>query len=212
MKYQIPSIFFLLLIPIAVFPQVFRSGDPTSDKCVALAIVNIELPEYRFQEDNPVSKSMIIGFSEKSKEVEVYFLDDRYDFSLHSIQYGDTLVLNFSSQTTERQKRVIALRNITLQKRIEILMSKYIDVDFWDVKRRIDSLPVLDDGLIVKWLVAKKRFLQHITIDNQGYHEINIGDEKDLLFSERLFGQLYSIYISGHNDTNRRRETVEIQK
>ena len=43
-------------------------------------------------------------------------------------------------------------------------MSKYIDVDFWDVKRRIDSPPVLDDGLIVKWLVAKK------TISTTHYH------------------------------------------
>ena len=154
------------------------------DTCYVLAIANVDLTtdlQKKYEERN-IATSAIVGYSFSDDEVKIYLLDDRYDFDLYSIQKGDS---------------------ITLHERIRKNDSIYIDIDFWNIEKKLSLPPSLDDGLFLKWEIAKRRFIKHIVKDSQGFHKLDVENEDDLRLSKRTFGQLYCMYILAHNETMR---------
>ena len=77
---------------------------------------------------------------------------------------------------------------------------------FFDIEKKLGLPPSLDDGLFLKWEIAKRRFMEHIIEDNQGLHTLDTENADDLRLSKRTFGQLYCIYILMHNETIRNKE------
>lgn len=196
---------FLLLFMAAssaVSQTVFKSS---VDTCMVQAIVNMDLSEElqkKYKEDF-ICASAIIGSSLDNGEIRCYYLDDRYDFDLHSIQKDDTVTIIFPLSASEGQKRVTAIKNHSLVKRLESHGNDYIDIDFWNVEQKLNFPPTLDDGLFLKWEIAKQRFMKHIKKDCQGLHRLDTDDEEELSLSKRTFAQLYCIYILAHNETIR---------
>ena len=159
------------------------------DTCYVLAIANVDLTtdlQKKYEERN-IATSAIVGYSFSDDEVKIYLLDDRYDFDLYSIQKGDSITLHYPS----------------FQERIRKNDSIYIDIDFWNIEKKLSLPPSLDDGLFLKWEIAKRRFIKHIVKDSQGFHKLDVENEDDLRLSKRTFGQLYCMYILAHNETMR---------
>ena len=127
--------------------------------------------------------------------MKIYLLDDRYDFDLYSIQKGDSITLHYPHTSQEKEKKAIAIHNHSFQERIRKNDSIYIDIDFWNIEKKLSLPPSLDDGLFLKWEIAKRRFIKHIVKDSQGFHKLDVENEDDLRLSKRTFGQLYCMYI-----------------
>ena len=102
-----------------------------------------------------------------------------------------------------KEKKAIAIHNHSFQERIRKNDSIYIDIDFWNIEKKLSLPPSLDDGLFLKWEIAKRRFIKHIVKDSQGFHKLDVENEDDLRLSKRTFGQLYCMYILAHNETMR---------
>ena len=179
--------------------------DTALDACYVLAIVNIGLTTdlQKKYEEKDIATSVIIGYSLSSNEVKLYWLDDRYDFDLYSIQKGDSITLYYPHTSQENKKKAIAINNHSFQERIRKNDSIYIDVDFFDMEEKWSLPPSLDDGLFLRWEIAKQRFIRHIIKDSQGLHRLDVENEDDLRLSKRTFGQLYCLYILAHNETIR---------
>ena len=175
------------------------------DTCYVLAIANVDLTtdlQKKYEERN-IATSAIVGYSFSDDEVKIYLLDDRYDFDLYSIQKGDSITLHYPHTSQEKEKKAIAIHNHSLQERIIKNDSIYIDIDFWNIEKKLSLPPSLDDGLFLKWEIAKRRFIKHIVKDSQGFHKLDVENEDDLRLSKRTFGQLYCMYILAHNETMR---------
>lgn len=175
------------------------------DTCYVLAIANVDLTtdlQKKYEERN-IATSAIVGYSFSDDEVKIYLLDDRYDFDLYSIQKGDSITLHYPHTSQEKEKKAIAMHNHSFQERIRKNDSIYIDIDFWNIEKKLSLPPSLDDGLFLKWEIAKRRFIKHIVKDSQGFHKLDVENEDDLRLSKRTFGQLYCMYILAHNETMR---------
>lgn len=175
------------------------------DTCYVLAIANVDLTtdlQKKYEERN-IATSAIVGYSFSDDEVKIYLLDDRYDFDLYSIQKGDSITLHYPHTSQEKEKKAIAIHNHSFQERIRKNDSIYIDIDFWNIEKKLSLPPSLDDGLFLKWEIAKRRFIKHIVKDSQGFHKLDVENEDDLRLSKRTFGQLYCMYILAHNETIR---------
>lgn len=201
MKNYIYTFYCLLLSVSSVFAQSKMRG--VTDSYVVLGLVNVPLSDTT--EKHKVEPTMLVVLSPKTRDVEVCWLDARYEYDLHSIQYGDTLNLTFSGATRVNSKVIQALDNKSLNTRMAELKDRFIDIDFWAVKKRVKGLPTFDDGLVVNWLVARDRFLQSLAVDEEGYQELLVDDFRELKLSERLFTQLYNHYVASNNETIRRR-------
>lgn len=167
------------------------------DTCYVLAIANVDLTtdlQKKYEERN-IATSAIVGYSFSDDEVKIYLLDDRYDFDLYSIQKGDSITLHYPHTSQEKEKKAIAIHNHSFQERIRKNDSIYIDIDFWNIEKKLSLPPSLDDGLFLKWEIAKRRFIKHIVKDSQGFHKLDVENEDDLRLSKRTFGQLYCMYI-----------------
>lgn len=203
---KIKTIVFLLLClvnPIAK-SQVLL-GNKSSDACYVLAIANNDLTmdiQKKYAGQNTAT-SVIIGYSLSDSEVKLYWLDDRYDFDLYSIQKGDSITLHYPHTSQEHEKKAIAINNHSFQERIKKNDSIYVDIDFFDIEEKLSSPPSLDDGLFLRWEIAKRRFLEHLIKDSQGFHRLDVKNEDELRLSKRTFGQLYCIYVLAHNETIR---------
>lgn len=184
----------------------FFGGDfLVSPTCYVLAIANVDLTtdlQKKYEERN-IATSAIVGYSFSDDEVKIYLLDDRYDFDLYSIQKGDSITLHYPHTSQEKEKKAIAIHNHSFQERIRKNDSIYIDIDFWNIEKKLSLPPSLDDGLFLKWEIAKRRFIKHIVKDSQGFHKLDVENEDDLRLSKRTFGQLYCMYILAHNETMR---------
>mgnify|MGYP006868207275 CR=1 FL=1 len=178
------------------------------DACYVLAIVNIDLTTdlQKKYEEKYIATSVIIGYSLSNNEVKLYWLDDRYDFDLYSIQKGDSITLYYPHTSRENKKKAIAINNHSFQERITKNDSIYIDIDFFDIEKKLSLPPSLDDGLFLRWEIAKQRFIGHIIKDSQGLHRLDVESEDDLRLSKRIFGQLYCMYILAHNETIRNKK------
>lgn len=203
MKNKIRIVFFLLL---CLVNQGTKSqallDDKSLDACRVLAIANVDLTKdlrERYEGKN-IATSVIVGYSLRDDEVKFYWLDDRYDFDLYSIQKGDSITLHYPHAPQEDERKAIAMTNHSFQERVRKDDSFYVDVDFFDIEKRLDLPPSLDDGLFLKWEIAKQRFMKHLIKDSQGFHRLNVEDEEELRLSKRTFGQLYCMYILVHNE------------
>lgn len=144
------------------------------DTCYVLAIANVDLTtdlQKKYEERN-IATSAIVGYSFSDDEVKIYLLDDRYDFDLYSIQKGDSITLHYPHTSQEKEKKAIAIHNHSFQERIRKNDSIYIDIDFWNIEKKLSLPPSLDDGLFLKWEIAKRRFIKHIVKDSQGFHNL----------------------------------------
>ena len=103
----------------------------------------------------------------------------------------------------EDERKAIAMTNHSFQERIRKNNNIYIDIDFFDIEEKLGLPPSLDDGLFLKWEIAKQRFMKHLIKDSQGFHRLNVEEEEELRLSKRIFGQLYCMYILVHNETIR---------
>lgn len=56
------------------------------------------------------------------------------------------------------------MTNHSFQERIRKNDSIYIDIDFWNIEKKLSLPPSLDDGLFLKWEIAKRRFIKHILV------------------------------------------------
>lgn len=202
MKNKIRIVLFLLL---CLVNQGAKSqallDDKSLDACHVLAIANVDFAtdlRERY-EAKDIATSVIVGYSLNDDEVKLYWLDDRYDFDLYSIQKGDSITLHYSHAPQEDERKAIAITNHSFQERIRKNDSIYIDVDFFDIEKRLDFPPSLDDGLFLKWEIAKQRFMRHIIKNEQGLHSLDVENEEELRLSKRTFGQLYCMYILVHN-------------
>lgn len=132
------------------------------DTCYVLAIANVDLTtdlQKKYEERN-IATSAIVGYSFSDDEVKIYLLDDRYDFDLYSIQKGDSITLHYPHTSQEKEKKAIAIHNHSFQERIRKNDSIYIDIDFWNIEKKLSLPPSLDDGLFLKWEIAKRRFIK----------------------------------------------------
>ena len=123
------------------------------DTCYVLAIANVDLTtdlQKKYEERN-IATSAIVGYSFSDDEVKIYLLDDRYDFDLYSIQKGDSITLHYPHTSQEKEKKAIAIHNHSFQERIRKNDSIYIDIDFWNIEKKLSLPPSLDDGLFLKW-------------------------------------------------------------
>lgn len=204
MKNEIRIVFFLLLL-LCLVNQGAKSqtllDDKSLDACRVLAITNVDLTKdlrERYEGKN-IATSVIVGYSLNDEEVKFYWLDDRYDFDLYSIQKGDSITLHYPHATQEDERKAIAITNHCFQERVRKNDSIYIDIDFFDIEKRLDFPPSLDDGLFLKWEIAKQRFMRHIIKNEQGLHSLDVENEEELRLSKRTFGQLYCMYILVHN-------------
>lgn len=196
---------FLLAVIKANAESAISTKEGSRDSCIVLAIINMDSAE-RLQtnyEDPFLSKNIIVGTSLGKEKIELFFLDDSYDFDLYSLQKGDTIMLHYPSKNHGKQKKAVAIENPNYLKKVQNYGDQYIDLDIWDIDKKLSTPPVLDDGSFLKWDVAKRRFIKHLMEDKQGYHTLDVEDESKLSLSKRLFGQLYNIYVSGHNETIR---------
>lgn len=116
------------------------------------------------------------------------------------------ITLHYPHMSIDNRKRAIAMDNHSFQERIRENDSIYVDIDFFDIEKKLGLPPSLDDGLFLKWEIAKRRFMEHIIEDNQGLHTLDTENADDLRLSKRTFGQLYCIYILMHNETIRNKE------
>ncbi len=205
-KSKIKTVVFLLLYlinPIAKSQVLFENK--SSDTCYVLAIANIDLTMdlHKKYEAQNIATSVIVGYSLGDNEVKLYWLDDRYDFDLYSIQKGDSITLHYPHTSQGNEKKAIAINNHSFQERIRKNDSIYIDIDFFDIEEKLSSPPSLDDGLFLRWEIAKQRFLKHLIKDSQGFHRLDAENEDELRLSKRTFGQLYCMYVLAHNETIR---------
>lgn len=197
---------FLCLVTPRAKSQVLLENK-SLDVCV-IDIVNVGLStdiQNKYNNEH-ILTSVIIGYNLRKNEVAFYWLDDRYDFDLYYIQKGDSITLHYP-HTSQQNKKIaaIAMDNHSFQKRVRDNDSVYIDVDFFEVEKKSDLPPSLDEGLFLRWEIAKRRFMKHIIEDRQGLHTLDTDnvDADDLRLSKRTFGQLYCIYILMHNETIR---------
>jgi hypothetical protein len=206
---KIEIVFFLLLCLVnsKAKSQILLENE-SLDACYVLAIANIDLTTglQKKYEEEYIATSVIVGYSLSDNEVKLYWLDDRYDFDLYSIQKNDSITLHYPHMLRENKKIAIAMNNHSLQERIRKNDSIYIDIDFFDIEKELGLPPSLDEGLFLKWEIAKRRFIEHIIEDSQGLHRLDIEDADDLRLSERTFCQLYCIYILIHNKTIRNKK------
>ena len=100
-------------------------------------------------EERNIATSAIVGYSFSDDEVKIYLLDDRYDFDLYSIQKGDSITLHYPHTSQEKEKKAIAIHNHSFQERIRKNDSIYIDIDFWNIEKKLSLPPSLDDGLFL---------------------------------------------------------------
>lgn len=198
---------FLCFVTPRAKSQVLLEND-SSDVCKVIDIVNVGLSTeiQKKYEKEYIATSVIVGYNLRKNEVEFYWLDDRYDFDLYSLQKGDSITLHYPHMSIDNRKRAIAMDNHSFQERIRENDSIYVDIDFFDIEKKLGLPPSLDDGLFLKWEIAKRRFMEHIIEDNQGLHTLDIENADDLRLSKRTFGQLYCIYILMHNETIRNKE------
>lgn len=197
----------LIIITPKAKPQVLLENN-SLDVCNVIDIVNICLPENiqkKYKKEH-IATSVIIGYNLRKNEVAFYWLDDRYDFNLYSIQKGDSVTLHYPQTSQEDKKIAIAMDNHSFQERIRGNDSVYIDVDFFDIEKKLELPPSLDEGLFLKWEIAKQRFMKHIIKDSQGLHTLDTEKADDLRLSKRTFSQLYCMYILMHNETIRSKE------
>lgn len=203
---KIKTLFFLFLCLVnsKAESQLLLKND-SLDACYVLAIANIDLTTdlQKKYEEEYIATSVIIGYSLNDNEVKLYWLDDRYDFDLYSIQKGDSITLHYPHVSRENKKTAIAIDNHSFQERIRKNDSIYIDIDFFDIEKKLGLPPSLDEGLFLKWEIAKRRFIGHIIEDNQRLHRLDVENANDLRLSERTFSQLYCMYILMHNETIR---------
>lgn len=118
------------------------------DTCYVLAIANVDLTtdlQKKYEERN-IATSAIVGYSFSDDEVKIYLLDDRYDFDLYSIQKGDSITLHYPHTSQEKEKKAIAIHNHSFQERIRKNDSIYIDIDFWNIEKKLSLPPSLDVG------------------------------------------------------------------
>lgn len=205
-KSKIKTVVFLLLYLVnqGAKSQVLLENK-SLDVCRVLAIANLDLTtdlQERYEKKN-IATSVIVGYSLSDDEVKLYWLDDRYDFDLYSIQKGDSITLYYPHAPQEDERKAIAMTNHCFQERIRKNNNIYIDIDFFDIEEKLGLPPSLDDGLFLKWEIAKQRFMKHLIKDSQGFHRLNVEDEEELRLSKRTFGQLYCMYILVHNETIR---------
>lgn len=205
-KSKIKTVVFLLLYLVnqGAKSQVLLENK-SLDVCRVLAIANLDLTtdlQERYEKKN-IATSVIVGYSLRDDEVKLYWLDDRYDFDLYSIQKGDSITLHYPHAPQEDERKAIAMTNHSFQERIRKNNSIYIDIDFFVIEEKLGLPPSLDDGLFLKWEIAKQRFMKHLIKDSQGFHRLNVEDEEELRLSKRTFGQLYCMYILVHNETIR---------
>lgn len=205
MKIKIVPLLLLSLINPRAKSQVLFENKSSDASCYVLAIANIDLTmdlQKRYEEQNTTA-SVIVGYSLSDNEVKLYWLDNRYDFDLYSIQKGDSITLHYPHTSQEDERKAIAITNHSFQERIKKSDSVYIDIDFFDIEEKLSSPPSLDDGLFLRWEIAKQRFLKHLIKDSQGFHRLDAENEDELRLSKRTFGQLYCIYVLAHNETIR---------
>lgn len=198
---------FLCLITPRAKSQVLLENN-SLDVCNVIDIVNIGLPtdiQKKYEKEH-IATSVIVGYNLRKNEMEFYWLDDRYDFDLYSIQKGDSIILHYPHTSQEDKKIAIAMDNRSFQERIRGNDSVYIDVDFFDIQKKLELPPSLDEGLFLKWEIAKRRFMEHIIEDSQGLHTLDTENADDLRLSKRTFSQLYCMYILMHNETIRNKE------
>ena len=67
----------------------------------------------------------------------------------------------------EDERKAIAMTNHSFQERIRKKHS--IDIDFFDIEEKLGLPPPLDDGLFLKWEIAKQCFMKHLIKDSQGF-------------------------------------------
>lgn len=198
---------FLCLITPRAKSQVLLEND-SLDVCKVIDIVNICLSadmQKKYKKEH-IATSVIVGYNLRKNEVAFYWLDDTYDFDLYSIQKGDSVTLHYPHTSQEDKKLAIAMDNHSFQERIRENDSVYIDVDFFDIEKKLELPPSLDEGIFLKWEVAKQRFMKHIIEDSQGLHTLDTENADDLRLSKRTFSQLYCIYILMNNETVRSKE------
>lgn len=208
MKIKIVPLLLLSLINPRAKSQVLFENKSSDASCYVLAIANIDLTmdlQKRYEEQNTTA-SVIVGYSLSDNEVKLYWLDNRYDFDLYSIQKGDSITLHYPHTSQEDERKAIAITNHSFQERIKKSDSVYIDIDFFDIEEKLSSPPSLDDGLFLRWEIAKQRFLKHLIKDSQGFHRLDAENEDELCLSKRTFGQLYCIYVLAHNETIRNKK------
>ena len=212
MKRTLATLLFLSLISAASYSQNATSKED-SIHCTVLTLVQTDLlTKVRSEEKSKKcfdSKYSIVVLPFDEDNPKIYFLNGNYDFDLYSLQKGDTICMYFKNFNGKQNKEVISFTNLSFLKRTRIYKCDFIDIDFWEVEKRINKPPVFDDGLFLKWTVAKKRFMKYIIEDSEGFHRLEIEDESKLFLSKRLFFQLYSIYVSGHNETLRNRKEYQ---
>lgn len=169
-KIKIVLLLLLCLVDPRVKSQVLLENK-SLDACYVLAIVNIDLTTdlQKKYEEKYIATSVIIGHGLSNNEVKLYWLDDRYDFDLYSIQKGDSITLYYPYTSQENKKKAIAIKNHSFQERIRKNDSIYIDIDFFDIEKKMSLPPSLDDGLFLRWEIAKQRFIGHIIKDSQIY-------------------------------------------
>lgn len=198
---------FLCLITPRAKSQVLLESN-SLDVCNVIDIVNVCLStdiQKKYEKEH-IATSVIVGYNLHKNEVEFYWLDDRYDFDLYSMQKGDSITLYYPHTSQKDKKIAIAMDNLSFQKRMRENDSVYIDVDFFDIEKKLGLPPSLDEGLFLKWEIAKQRFLEHIIEDSKGLHTLDTENADDLRLSKRTFSQLYCMYILMHNETIRNKE------
>ena len=106
-KSKIKTVVFLLLYLVnqGAKSQVLLENK-SLDVCRVLAIANLDLTtdlQERYEKKN-IATSVIVGYSLRDDEVKLYWLDDRYDFDLYSIQKGDSITLHYPHAPQEDER------------------------------------------------------------------------------------------------------------
>ena len=112
-KIKIVLLLLLCLVDPRVKSQVLLENK-SLDACYVLAIVNIDLITdlQKKYEEKYIATSVIIGHSLSNNEVKLYWLDDRYDFDLYSIQKGDSITLYYPYTSQENKKKEIGRAHV----------------------------------------------------------------------------------------------------
>ena len=125
---------FLCFVTPRAKSQVLLEND-SSDVCKVIDIVNVGLSTeiQKKYEKEYIATSVIVGYNLRKNEVEFYWLDDRYDFDLYSLQKGDSITLHYPHMSIDNRKRAIAMDNHSFQERIRENDSIYVDIDLEEV-------------------------------------------------------------------------------
>ena len=74
--------------------------------------------------------------------MEFYWLDDRYDFDLYSLQKGDSITLHYPHMSIDNGKSNSYGQSQFFQERIRENDSIYVDIDFLTLKKKLGLPPL----------------------------------------------------------------------